>query len=44
MIGSVEAEIEKVGMQAVGTYLFVLTPDDDHWEIVIDMWHQHEAE
>lgn len=41
MIGSVEAVIESQGMDATGTYLFVLEPDDDGWEIVTDMWHQH---
>ena len=41
MIGSVDAEIEKVGLDATGTYLFVLRPEDDGWEIVTDMWHQH---
>ena len=41
MIGSVVAKIETVGMDATGTYLFVLTPEDDDWEIVVDMWHQH---
>jgi ketosteroid isomerase-like protein len=41
MIGSVEAVVESVGMDATGTYLFVLEPQDDGWEIVTDMWHQH---
>ncbi len=41
MIGSVEAVIESQGMDATGTYLFVLEPEDDGWEIVTDMWHQH---
>lgn len=41
MIGSVEAVVESVGLDATGTYLFVLEPDDDGWEIVTDMWHQH---
>ncbi|WP_299949595.1 nuclear transport factor 2 family protein [uncultured Ruegeria sp.] len=41
MIGFVEAKIETVGMDATGTYLFVLRPEDDGWEIVTDMWHQH---
>lgn len=41
MIGSVEAKIESKGMDATGTYLFVLEPDDEDWEIVVDMWHQH---
>ncbi len=41
MIGSVDAEIERVGLDATGTYLFVLRPEDDGWEIVTDMWHQH---
>lgn len=41
MIGSVEAKIESVGMDATGTYLFVLRPDGTTWKIVTDMWHQH---
>lgn len=44
MIGSVEAVVESAGMDATGTYLFVLTPEDDGWEIVTDMWHQHAPE
>ncbi|WP_136660204.1 nuclear transport factor 2 family protein [Nitratireductor sp. XY-223] len=44
MIGSVDARIETMGMDATGTYLFVLRPDDDGWEIVTDMWHQHKAQ
>lgn len=41
MIGSVEAKIQSKGMDATGTYLFVLEPGDADWEIVVDMWHQH---
>lgn len=41
MIGSVKAVIESAGMDATGTYMFVLEPDEDGWEIVTDMWHQH---
>lgn len=41
MIGSVDAEIKSKGMDATGTYLFVLRPEDDGWEIITDMWHQH---
>lgn len=44
MIGSVVAKIESKGMDATGTYLFVLEPDDDDWEIVVDMWHQYAPE
>jgi hypothetical protein len=44
VIGSVEAVVEGAGMDATGTYLFVLEPDDDGWEIVTDMWHQHIAQ
>lgn len=43
MIGSVEAVVESRDMDATGTYLFVLEPDDDGWEIVTDMWHQHNS-
>lgn len=42
MIGSVQATVEKVGMDATGTYLFVLKPEGDSWKIVTDMWHQHD--
>lgn len=41
MIGSVEAVVESAGMDATGTYLFVLKPQDAGWKIVTDMWHQH---
>lgn len=41
MIGFVEANIETIDMNATGTYLFVLRPEDDGWQIVTDMWHQH---
>jgi len=41
MIGSVEAKVEKVGMDATGTYLFVLRPYGKSWKITTDMWHQH---
>lgn len=41
MIGSVEAKVETVGMDATGTYLFVLRPDGETWKITTDMWHQH---
>lgn len=40
MIGAVEAVVESADMDATGTYLLVLDPDDDGWEIVTDMWHQ----
>jgi len=43
MIGSVEAKMESVGMDATGTYLFVLKPDGSSWKIATDMWHQHTA-
>ena len=41
MIGSVDARMESVGMDATGTYLYVLKPAGDGWEVVTDMWHQH---
>ncbi len=41
MIGSVEAKVDAVGMDATGTYLFVLKPDGNSWKISTDMWHQH---
>lgn len=42
MIGSVDAKMPSTGLDATGTYLFVLKPQDDGWEIVTDMWHQHQ--
>lgn len=41
MIGSVDARMESVGMDATGTYLYVLKPTGDGWKVVADMWHQH---
>ncbi|MEO1115963.1 MAG: nuclear transport factor 2 family protein [Pseudomonadota bacterium] len=41
MIGSVVARMESVGMDATGTYLYVLKPSEDGWKVVTDMWHQH---
>ncbi|WJY21779.1 nuclear transport factor 2 family protein [Fontisubflavum oceani] len=42
MIGSVDARIETAGLDATGTYLFVLEPTETGWEVVTDMWHQHD--
>lgn len=44
MIGSAEAKVESIGMDATGTYLFVLRPDGSSWKIATDMWHQHVPE
>ena len=44
MIGSVDAKVESAGMDATGTYLFVLRPEDEGWKIVTDMWHQHKTQ
>ena len=41
MIGSVVAKMETVGLDATGTYLYVLQPGEDGWKVVTDMWHQH---
>ena len=41
MIGSVEAKLEKIGMDGTVTYLFVPKPDGSTWKIATDMWHQH---
>ncbi|WP_420334690.1 YybH family protein [Roseibium sp.] len=41
MIGSVSAKVESVGMDATGTYLYVLKPSGGGWKVVTDMWHQH---
>ncbi|MEM9605175.1 MAG: nuclear transport factor 2 family protein [Pseudomonadota bacterium] len=42
MIGSVEAKLEAANLDATGTYLFVLEPNGDNWQVVTDMWHQHQ--
>lgn len=42
MIGSVVARMETVGLDATGTYLYVLQPGEDGWKVVTDMWHQHQ--
>ncbi|MCV0429206.1 MAG: nuclear transport factor 2 family protein [Roseibium sp.] len=44
MIGSVDARIESAGMEAEGTYLFVLEPEAGDWKIVTDMWQQHKED
>ncbi|WP_298963919.1 nuclear transport factor 2 family protein [uncultured Roseibium sp.] len=44
MIGSVDAKIESAGMDATGTFLYVLRPGDQGWEVAADMWHQHEEQ
>lgn len=44
MIGTVEARVKSVGMDATGTYLFVLQPQGDVWKVVTDMWHQHDGQ
>lgn len=41
MIGTADVLVEQVGMDVMGTYLFVLEPKEDRWVIVTDMWHQH---
>ena len=41
MIGSVDAKMETIGMDATGTYLYVLKPSGEGWKVVTDMWHQH---
>lgn len=44
MIGSYDLNVEKVGVAAQGTYLFVLARNDDRWDIVVDMFNQYAAE
>lgn len=44
MIGTYNLNIEAVGAQAIGTYLFVLERNGDEWDIVVDMFNQHAAE
>lgn len=41
MIGSVDAKMESIGMDATGTYLYVLKPSEEGWKVITDMWHQH---
>lgn len=43
MIGQYQANIEAVGAQSTGTYLFVLERADDNWKIVVDMFNEHKA-
>lgn len=44
MIGQYDLNVEKVGVAATGTYLFVLAREGDGWDIVVDMFNQHAAE
>ena len=44
MIGSYDLDVEKAGVTAQGTYLFVMERDGDGWNIVADMFNQHAAE
>lgn len=44
MIGTYDLNVEKVGVAAQGTYLFVLERSGDEWDVVIDMYNQHAAE
>lgn len=41
MIGEAVIKVDAAGMDATGTYLFVLKRDKDSWKIVTDMFHQH---
>lgn len=41
MIGEYNASIATVGMEAAGTYLFVLQRSGEGWDIVVDMFNQH---
>ncbi|NIA71385.1 nuclear transport factor 2 family protein [Pelagibius litoralis] len=44
MIGDYDLNVEKVGVAAKGTYLFVLARNGTQWDIVVDMYNQHSAE
>lgn len=44
MIGEANVVLEKIGVTALGTYLFVLERKDQKWMIMTDMWHQHTKE
>jgi hypothetical protein len=41
MIGTAIAKVEEVGLDATGTYLFVMKKVNGDWKILTDMWHQH---
>ncbi|GAA6210198.1 hypothetical protein NBRC116601_34910 [Cognatishimia sp. WU-CL00825] len=41
MVGTAIVKVEEFNLDTTGTFLFVLRPDGDSWEIVTDMWHQH---
>lgn len=44
MIGGYDLNVEKVGVAAQGTYLFVMERNGNDWTIVADMFNQHVAE
>lgn len=44
MIGSYDLDVDKVGISAKGTYLFVLERNRDDWKIVADMFNKYAAE
>lgn len=42
MIGTAVIKVEAAGVDATGTYLFVMKREDSgNWVILTDMWHQH---
>ena len=43
MIGRADVVVAEAGMDAEGTYLFVLRRSGGGWKIVADMWHQHNS-
>ena len=43
MIGRADVVVAEAGMDAEGTYLFVLRRNGEGWKIVADMWHQHNS-
>ena len=44
MIGGYDLDVEKAGVTAQGTYLFVMERTGDGWRIVADMFNQHAVE
>lgn len=42
LIGRYDLDVEKVGVKGSGTYLFVLKKIDNQWDVVVDMYNQHE--
>ncbi len=42
MVGTAIVKVKEFNLDTTGTFLFVLRPHEDSWQIVTDMWHQHQ--